>query len=73
MKKTKVDADLKEKKFPDMAEIIRQGREMRDIQLFMAGMGEESLRELASQHGLSWNVMTEDERERFVDNLLHES
>jgi hypothetical protein len=34
--------------------------------------GEERLRELASGRGLEWNKMSEDEREAFVDILLHE-
>jgi len=34
--------------------------------------GEERLRELASKRGLEWNKMSEDEREAFVDTLLHE-
>jgi hypothetical protein len=72
MKKIKVDKGLKGQELPDPAEIIRQGREMRDVQLFMAGMGEQKMLELARKHGLSWGVMSEAEREQFVDNLLHE-
>jgi hypothetical protein len=34
--------------------------------------GEERLRKLASQRGLDWAKMSEDEREDFIDNLLHE-
>ena len=34
--------------------------------------GEERLRKLASERGLEWNKMSEDEREAFVDTLLHE-
>jgi len=34
--------------------------------------GEERLRHLASERGLEWNKMSEDEREVFVDTLLHE-
>ena len=33
---------------------------------------EEKLRKLASQRGLDWSKMSEDEREKFVDDLLHE-
>ena len=33
---------------------------------------EEKLRKLASQRGLDWNRMSDDERENFVDDLLHE-
>ncbi len=51
--------------------MLHQAREERDTQLFMA-QGEEHLRQLASKHGLNWDKLSEDERERFVDNLLHE-
>lgn len=34
--------------------------------------GEERLRQLALERGLEWNKMSEDEREAFVDTLLHE-
>ena len=34
--------------------------------------GEEKLRKLANQRGLDWNKMSENERENFVDDLLHE-
>jgi len=33
---------------------------------------EDKLRKLARQRGLDWNKMSEDERENFVDDLLHE-
>jgi hypothetical protein len=34
--------------------------------------GEAQLERLAKARGLDWNVMSEDERERFIDDLLHE-
>jgi len=34
--------------------------------------GEDKLRKLASERGLDWDKMSENEREDFVDNLLHE-
>lgn len=34
--------------------------------------GEEKLRKLALQRGLDWGKMSEDDREKFVDGLLHE-
>jgi hypothetical protein len=34
--------------------------------------GEEQLRQFSSQHSLDWDKMTEEEREQFIDNLLHE-
>ncbi len=33
---------------------------------------EEKLRKLANQRGLDWNNMSENERENFIDDLLHE-
>lgn len=33
---------------------------------------EEKLRTLAQKRGLDWAKMSEDEREKFVDDLLHE-
>ena len=33
---------------------------------------EEKLRKLAQGRGLDWNKLSEDERENFVDDLLHE-
>jgi hypothetical protein len=38
-----------------------------------AGDGEKDMRRLASAHGLDWNTMTEAQREKFVDDLLHET
>jgi hypothetical protein len=34
--------------------------------------GEERIRAVAAQHGRDWTRMSEDEREAFVDDLLHE-
>ncbi len=34
--------------------------------------GEQKLRKLTRQRGLDWDKMSEDEREGFVDDLLHE-
>jgi len=34
--------------------------------------GEQKLRNLTKQRGLDWDKMSEDEREGFVDDLLHE-
>jgi len=38
-----------------------------------ARLGEEDMRRLAKARGLNWDAMSEDQRERFVDDLLHES
>ena len=34
--------------------------------------GEEQLSQLSSQRGLDWDKMDEEEREQFIDGLLHE-
>lgn len=38
-----------------------------------ARAGEPDMRRLATERGLSWDSMSEAEREAFVDDLLHES
>lgn len=34
--------------------------------------GTERVRRVAAQRGYDWDVMTEDEREAFIDTLVHE-
>ena len=34
--------------------------------------GEAVLRKVSSERGLNWDHLSEDDREAFVDNLLHE-
>jgi hypothetical protein len=34
--------------------------------------GEQQLRRLCAERGLEWDIMSEDEREVFVDDLIHE-
>lgn len=34
---------------------------------------EEQLRQRAAERGLNWEALTEDEREGFIDDLLHEA
>jgi hypothetical protein len=34
---------------------------------------EAQLRQRAAEHGLDWEALTEDEREAFIDDLLHEA
>ena len=38
-----------------------------------ARQGEQDMRQLAKARGLDWNAMSEDQRQAFVDDLLHES
>ncbi|HEX7377839.1 MAG TPA: hypothetical protein VF278_12035 [Pirellulales bacterium] len=33
---------------------------------------ESQLRRVSSEHGLDWETMSEEDRERFVDDLVHE-
>lgn len=34
--------------------------------------GELQMRSLSTTHGLNWDIMTEQEREEFIDDILHE-
>jgi hypothetical protein len=34
--------------------------------------GSSQMRHLCAERGLNWDAMTEEERESFVDNLIHE-
>ncbi len=34
--------------------------------------GQERVRQLAAQRGLNWDAMSEQEREAFIDDLIHE-
>ena len=34
--------------------------------------GEQQMRRLCAERGLNWDTMTEEERESFVDDLIHE-
>ena len=38
----------------------------------LSRLGEERIRIVATQRGQNWDTMTEDEREAFVDDLVHE-
>ena len=38
----------------------------------LSRLGEERIRIVATQRGRNWDTMTEDEREAFVDDLVHE-
>lgn len=35
--------------------------------------GEERIRTLCAERGIEWDTLTEEQRERMVDTLLHES
>ncbi len=36
------------------------------------GFAQAQLRRLAAERGLDWDKMTEDQREAFIDDLMHE-
>lgn len=38
----------------------------------LSSYGAERVRIVAQEHGLNWGAMTEEERETFIDNVLHE-
>lgn len=63
--------ELAGRTLPDPVETLRQGREDRDVQLFMA-LGSDLLRPIALQYGMNWDEMTEDEREQLIRDFLHE-
>jgi hypothetical protein len=63
--------ELAGRTLPEPEEMIRQGREDRDVQLFMA-LGDDLLRPIASKHGLNWDEMSEEERERFIHKIVRE-
>jgi len=56
--------------FPNPADLVREGRELRDVQLFMAITDENRLREIAFEQGLIWDKMSEAEQEQFVREYL---
>ena len=68
-------ADLVEQLPPprrlDILHILAQrARQQRDDRMAYA---EEQLRRVSAERGLDWESMPEDERERFVDDLLHDA
>ena len=67
--RAKTDVDPKNADLPDIAEMLRDARLLRDIQLFMT-IGEDQLRQIASKHNFDWDKMSESQREQFIRNLL---
>ena len=39
---------------------------------FRLGQAEDHLRQACARRGLNWDEMPEDDRERFIDDLVHE-
>ena len=48
--------------------LVQQWRAWVDLSRY----GEERVRTVAAQRGREWDMMTEDEREAFIDDLVHE-
>jgi hypothetical protein len=38
----------------------------------LSNYGTERVRIVAQEHGLNWDAMTEEERETFIDDVVHE-
>lgn len=49
--------------------LAAEAEQQRDERMAFA---ESQLRRLAGERGLAWDALSEDEREAFVDQLLHE-
>jgi hypothetical protein len=49
--------------------LIPQLNELEDL----VDYGDQQIRALCAQRGLDWDGMSEEERERLIDELLHES
>jgi hypothetical protein len=71
MNRPKLPPEFDASNLPDPAEMLRQAREERDFQLLMA-LGDDLLRPIASQHGLNWDEMHEEEREQFIRKIVRE-
>ncbi len=64
---------VKQLPFEQKMELLRYLRSVwEEAWLELANYGQERAREVARQRGLDWDSMTEDEREAFIDQLLHE-
>jgi intracellular sulfur oxidation DsrE/DsrF family protein len=64
-----LDDFLKEEKIYEQA----QAAAIESLWNMLIAESEEKIRVLANGRGLNWNKMTEDEREKIVDDLLHEN
>ena len=58
-----------EQKLSILLALAEDARVQREARLEYA---EAQLRRLCAEHGLSWDTMTEGEREAFIDDLVHE-
>lgn len=58
-----------ERKRAALLKLAEEASAQREARLDYA---EAQLRRLCAEHGRDWDTMTEDEREAFVDDLMHE-
>lgn len=56
--------------FPPPEEIIREGREQRSVQLFIATTEKTHLREIALETGKVWDELTDDEQDQVIREFL---
>ncbi len=64
---------VKQLPFEQKMELLRYLRSVwEEAWLELANHGQERAREVARQRGLDWDAMTEDEREAFIDEIVHE-
>jgi hypothetical protein len=58
-----------ERKRAALLVLAEEGRAQREARLDYA---ETQLRRLCAERGLDWDTLSEDEREAFIDDLVHE-
>ena len=56
--------------FPSPEDIIREGRELRDVQLFIAITEKSRLREIALDKGKDWDKLTDAEQDSLIREFL---
>jgi hypothetical protein len=54
----------------NIVDVLHDGRDLRDAQIFMATTDEKYFVEAASRHGLDWGTLSQSEKEQFVCKLL---
>jgi len=74
--------ELTEEQVVDLVKQLPPERQRAALFALAAGAGqrrqerikyaEEQLRRVCAERGLDWDTMTEDERETFIDDLVHE-
>lgn len=55
---------------PSPEDVIREGREQRSIQLFIAAIDKTRLREIALEKGKAWDKLTDDEQDQVIREFL---